>query len=224
MKSKKFFVLTIGALLLNMAFVCGNPTDTVQLIKHPWTIRLSFSPYCHWSSDFHVRNGDFEKLAQDHRFNFSIDASYTFKKYFEFGLSVGILDYSHLYALKVDTLSANDVQYDDIISKRVPAFTFSTYFHFHILPIFLHTTDTRWNLYLLAKYGGCVLPDLEYGNITDFFNTSKYRQEYGVGIGIAYYFKRRAGLFGELSVGNFSFFPRYATSNVNFRFGIAAKF
>ena len=224
MSSKKFLVLTIGALLLNMAFVLGNPIDTVQAAKRPWTVRLSFSPYCHWSSDFHVRNGDFEKMAQDPRFNFSIDASYTFKKYFEFGLSVGILDYFHLYALSVDTISADHIQYGNIISKRVPAFTFDTYFHFHLLPIFLHTTGTRWNLYLLAKYGGCVLPALEHGNILDYFNTSKYRQEYGVGIGLAYYFKQRAGLFGELSVGDFSFFPHYATSNVNFRFGIAAKF
>jgi len=79
-------------------------------------------------------------------------------------------------------------------------------------------------LYLTTKYGGCYLEHTELEYIMPFRpSQGKYRHEYGIGLGAGYYIKNIIGIYAESSVGQFSYFPKYAESNFRFRIGVAAK-
>jgi len=100
--------------------------------------------------------------------------------------------------------------------------------NFHILPFLVKSKDCHWDLYLTAKYGGCYLPHVEFEDADNDYPYGKYRHEYGLGIGICYYFKNIIGLYAEGAVGQFSFYPNPflvdSESNLSFRIGRVLKF
>ena len=58
----------------------------------------------------------------------------------------------------------------------------------------------------------------------NYINMSKYRHEYGAGLGGAVYIKNIIGFYAEIMGGQFSYFPECVKSPYNIRVGLTAKF
>jgi len=196
-------------------------------VKNRWTVKASFSTY---KTAFHgglmIFVGDnFDPDKMHKMANFKVEANYGINKFIEIGVFTGFQHYEYWKDYTTDTLSKG----------FAPLFGVNA--NFHILPFFVTSKNCRWDLYLTTKYGGCYLPHKEIDQ-PDFLY-SKYRHEYGLGLGIGYYIKNIIGIFAEGSVGEYFFFKRFehavfqgkslvfkdlTDSNFSFRIGIAAKF
>ncbi|MBO4503526.1 MAG: outer membrane beta-barrel protein [Bacteroidales bacterium] len=210
------------AFLLVPVSAQGMGTDSATYsVKGRWVVKTSISLYRTWDTGptvFGTGTRDNGAVGLQ-RFNFRAEASYAFTRHLEVGLFLGFQHYQYL-AYR-ESLQPGFV-YGELYNTIAP--TFGANVTFQLLPLFVKSDACRWDLYLFARYGGCVLPFLEIENSGLEHLFHKYRQEYGVGAGVAYYFKNKVGLFGEWAVGNFSYFPFFTDSNINFRFGIAGKF
>ena len=167
--------------------------------------------------------------------NFKVEANYGINKFIELGIFTGFQHYEWLHYEWLD----EDFLYDELNESFAPLFGVNA--NFHILPFLVPAKECRWDLYLTAKYGGCYLPHKELD--MPEFEYSKYRHEYGLGLGAGYYFKNIIGIFAEGALGQFFYFYKenrilvydptvpsggrllkLNDSNFRFRIGIAAKF
>lgn len=224
MKLPKNIVSLSLLLLTTIGYVfCGTADSTGGCsVKNRWILKPSVSSYLGWekSADL-VQFGDHESLEWNARhINFRIEATYGLSKCWEIGLfaefqqhatDVGL--YDTFYFEGYNIISHNEVY----VNKLAPTFGLSV--NFHMLPLFVREKTCHWDLYLTANYGGCVLIHTE--NRRSFYG--HYRQEYGMGVGLSYFIKNRAGFFAEFRFGNYSFFPQYVSSYSNFRAGLAIK-
>lgn len=222
MYNKFISIVTIIA-TIKPILLFGGVSDSDYSVKYRWVVKASVSAYrVHDLDKPFVLLGQYESFINDRQMNYRIEGSYGLNKYLEVGISLGLQNYRWY--------TAGDIYYDEDDGSQYffpqthsgIAPVFGLNLNFQILPLFIKEPICRWDLYMFAKYGGCLLFHKEYEFVG--YQDSKYRQEYGAGVGIAYYFKNRIGLFGELSVGNYSYFPRFVESNINFRFGITTKF
>ena len=221
MKRSVLFSAIAICLLLPVA-VQGAETDSSSYsVKGRWVVKTSISLYRTWDLGYTVfLTGSRDNGGRgSQRFNFRAEASYAFTRHLEVGLFLGFQNYRYL--TYIESLQPG-VVFGEMHNTFAP--TFGTNVTFQLLPLFVQSDACRWDLYLFARYGGCILPFFEIENLDLEYYFHKYRQEYGVGAGVAYYFKNKVGLFGEWAVGNFSYFPFFTDSNINFRFGIAGKF
>jgi len=245
MKTKKtlFASVALVTLLLCSFSVHGQINDSMYSIKNRWTVKASISRYRtafnNGACFMHV--GDFFDILQ-HRMlaNFKVEANYGINKFIEVGCFTGFQHYECLQILENEIDEETGVVIGIGGFKESFAPLFGVTLNFHILPFFVKSQKCYWDLYLTAKYGGCYLPYKEY-EAPDFdYPYSKYRHEYGLGLGISYYIKNIMGFFIEGSVGQFALFKSHfemslsngqflktstsgAESNFSFRVGIAAK-
>lgn len=223
-------IINVLVIILMLFFVFFCPpvfcstadSTTYYSIKHRWTIKTSIAAYKCWDLDIpNIFFGDFEDLNNVKRTNFRIEANYGFNKYFEIGLFAGFQKYVYCEPIGEPDIDNDTLTVYNMIIKNNLAPVFGFNINFNILPIFVTEKKCRWDLYLTARYGCCLLPHIEFFYLEDV--DKHYRQEYGIGTGIAYYFGNRIGFYAEFLLGNFSYFPRFVDSNNSFRIGIACK-
>jgi hypothetical protein len=235
MNTKKL-LLQITTLCITILYFISANAQTNEYnysIKNRWTIKASISRYRTYQEYpvlAHV-GGDFFDPAQSRKMvNFKVEANYGITKFIEIGLFTGFQHY--------EWQGTTDLIVMDSLINKSFAPLFGVTVNFHILPFFIKSKNCNWDLYLTAKYGGCYLPHKEVES--PYFQHSKYRHEYGLGLGIGYYIKNIIGFYAECSVGQFTLFqsPRILTlqdwkflkwktdgaeSNFSFRIGITAK-
>jgi len=195
-------------------------------VKNRWTIKTSIARYktAFWGNTFLSVGDNIFDQKNRKMVNFKVEANYGINKFIEIGIFTGFQHYEWIG----DTLIGMN-------KSLAPLFGINA--NFHILPFFVKSKNCRWDLYLTAKYGGCYLLHKEIDHPD--FPLGKYRHEYGLGLGLSYYFKNIIGLFAEGSVGQYFLFTRSiktgyfignslvfiddTDSNFSFRIGIAAK-
>ena len=220
-----FVVLMI--ISLNLVLVNVQANDYNYSVKNRWTIKTSISSYkTAFVSNASVVVGDNFIFFQNRRMvNFKLEANYGVNRFIEIGIFTGFQHYEWL----------EDYSSEDLNKGFAPLFGVNA--NFQILPFFVKSKNCHWDLYLTAKYGGCYLPHNEIDQ-PDFLH-GKYRHEYGLGLGIGYYFKNIIGFFAEGSVGQYFLFHRFergivignslafknfSDSNFSFRIGVTAQF
>jgi hypothetical protein len=203
-------------------------------VKNRWTVKASYSRYktAFWDDIFAHTGDNFLHFKRKKMSNFKVETNYGINKFIETGIYIGFQHYEWL----------DDGYFSGFSDEPNKSFAplFGVNANFHILPFLVKSKECRWDVYLTAKYGGCYLPHLELDN--PYFNYSKYRHEYGLGLGVGYYFKNIIGLFAEGSLGEYFYFYKQGAigvasypggpmrwfdssdSNFRFRIGIAAKF
>ncbi|MCL2041870.1 MAG: hypothetical protein FWG84_07520 [Bacteroidales bacterium] len=222
MKSKnRSFPFILLVFIILPLFSLNAQTDEYNYsVKNRWTLKASYSRYkTAYDYGVFVSTGDFFDVWQNRKMsNFKVETNYGVNRFIETGIYTG---FQHYEWVNLDEVKVGE----EVPYRESFAPLFGVNLNFHILPFLVPSEKCRWDLYLTAKYGGCYLPHREWETSDNSFDTdSKYRHEYGLGIGAGYYFKNIIGLFAESSVGQFSYFPRYAESNFRFRIGVAAKF
>ena len=225
--------------LSSSLLVNGQINDYNYSIKNRWTIKSSISRYrSAFQHDVFMFVGDFfDFSANRKKVNFKVETNYGVNKFIELGLFIGFQHYEYLSKTGefIEIEPDSFIEVYDLQKSFAPLFGATA--NFHILPFFIKSKSCHWDLYLTAKYGGCYLPHYEM----DFTDNpySRYRQEYGLGLGVSYYIKNIIGFYAEASIGQFAFFPGYvsknfygpycrtstssAESNFSFRIGVAAK-
>ena len=225
-----FSFLFLVVILLHAQPIWSQATEYNYSVKNRWKVKASISSYKTASfKQVHVQVGDnFFSSHPRKMVNFKLEANYGINKFIETGVFVGFQHYEYL---------KDTTNFSFISPNQSFAPLFGVNLNFHVLPFFVKSEKCKWDLYLTAKYGGCYLPNKE--SPFNDYPYSKYRQEYGLGLGVGYYFKNMIGLFAEGSVGQFFFFKKFniafasgstlkfvdlTDSNFSFRIGIAAKF
>jgi len=213
--------------LLSLVVVKAQTKDYQYSVKNRWTVKASISSYktAFWGSTFVFVGDNFVTLNSKRMANFKVEANYGINRFIEIGIFTGFQHYEWW------------ADYTSGIRNKSLAPLFGVNANFHILPFFVKSKDCHWDLYLTTKYGGCYLPHKETDQPDSQY--SRYRHEYGLGLGIGYYFKNIIGLYVEGSVGQYSLFKRlvigiaqgnsfefkdFSDSNFSFRIGIASKF
>lgn len=222
MFSRIFYVSFL--ILLLPVFCYGSVADTSDAltVKNRYTFKVGISGYKGWDEGETIADfGGYDPGTWYKRhLNIKMEVNYGVSKYWEVGLFVGIQQYAYDDGWN-DTLILDNYTLitHNTMSKNTIAPIFGVSVHFHVLPLFIQESKCRWDLYFSAQYGGCVLFRTE----TNASGEHHYRQEYGTGIGLAYYIKNRAGFFAEFHFGNYSYFPNYVNSYSNFRAGLTFK-
>lgn len=213
---ESLFILVVLFTATSNNVFCGTADTTGGCsVKSRWTVKASLSGYKCWDRDNLVLFGDFERMNNKKYTNFRLEANFGLSKYLEIGLFAGFQDYLYL-----KTITEIDSETSLVREQKTIAPTFGIMLNFHLLPIFVKGKYCRWDFYLTTKYGGCYLPHLELDKLDDL--DTHYRHEYGIGLGLAYYIRNRAGFFAEFMFGKFSLFPEVQSSS-NFRAGITCK-
>lgn len=226
------FISLIIILLLYPNSLFSQKNDYNYSIKNRWTVKASVSRYktAFSGTAFAFVGDNFWTTIQRKMANFKVEANYGINKFIETGVSLGFQHYEWYETNQNTPL----IELSSIRKSFAPLFGVNL--NFHVLPFFVKSEKSNWDLYLTVKYGGCYLPYKEIEH--PLFEYSKYRQEYGLGIGASYYFKNIIGLFMEGSVGNYFYFEKFdlclfredtfkyvdfTDSNFSFRIGIAVK-
>jgi len=221
-KNRSFPFILLVFIILPWFSLHAQTNEYNYSVKNRWTIKASYSRYktAYDESVFAYVGDKFWSLQNYKMSNFKVETNYGINKFIETGVYIGFQRYE--WGGDATLIAEGDSTTLSIYGIRADfAPLFGVNLNFHILPFLVPSEKCRWDLYLTAKYGGCYLPHREWD--VSYNTDSKYRHEYGLGIGAGYYFKNIIGLFAESSVGQFSYFPRYAESNFRFRIGIAAK-
>lgn len=214
-------LILIGSVVMTCCLnvFCGE-TDTSYSVKNRWVVKVSASAYrCMLFDipDFYV--GEYEKAVTEQGLNMRFETNYAFSKNMEVGVFAGFQCARYGFVVIDEMGEATDASFKKAISP-----VFGVNIQLQILPFFVKSNVCRWDLYLTANYAGGIFKHYKEMEISLTQYPLRYRHTYGFGLGLSYYFKNMVGLFGELCVGNFSYFPDYVESNVNFRGGVAAKF
>lgn len=199
-------------------------------IQNRWNLKASVS--MHRSNDMDIpfiTIGD-PIMVYKPRFNARVDFNYGILNCLEIGVYLGFMRH---YANRIDTIfweSYPEVTY---------APTFGINVNFHLLPLWVKNENSRWELYLTAKYGGVYLikwygykdynatgawHEFDEEIPTFYFNLKHYRHEFGLGIGGGVYFWKVFGVYAEFLVGKFSYFHDMKPSYYTARIGAEVKF
>ena len=236
-----FTSVVLIVFLLSSLSINAQTDEYNYSVKNRWTVKASYSRYktsaTDWGVFMHV--GDFFDVWQNRKMtNFKIEGNYGINKFIEVGVYTGFQCYEWYNDENTVIEIEDGIIYTyggEIETSFAPLF--GAHVNFHILPFLVHSKECRWDLYLTAKYGGCYLSHTPF---LSYYPDSKYRQEYGLGMGAGYYFKNIIGIFAEASVGQYAFFKNDPVvyivddhytgaittggeSNFRFRIGIAAK-
>lgn len=238
MKIKKlwFSFFAISFIILQSFSLKCQTTNDYFTVKNRWTVKASVARYktAFYKNVFAHVGDKFFQTTNRKMVNFKVEANYGISKFVEVGLLAGFQHYEYVD----ESIFETDGDFFEYKNKRSFAPLFGVNANFHILPFFVKSNTCRWDLYLTTKYAGCYLPHLEW-DVSDS-PYSKYRQEYGLGLGIGYYFKNIVGIFVEGSVGQYFYFnkmlqihydlftglvkiPDNQESNFSIRIGVAAK-
>lgn len=199
-------------------------------IKKRILLKATISPY----STIYGRLPWFERVGENKvvrrkKPNFSIEGKYGVSDCLEIGAYIGMMNYATPKTPPIPQDTSIKVIFfnNNNKLKQFLAPTFGLNINFHILPFFTNIEKCRWDLYLYAKYGGCLLIKTGIPSSTAphryLNNIQPYRHEYGVGLGASVYFWNLVGLNTELSVGQFSYWPDQFWAIFNFRAGVAFK-
>ena len=218
-------LLFLIALLFPLSVYCQQYS-----VKNRWNIKASFSAYKTFRKDLpfmYIGNVDEMELVWAKKSNVRVELNYGILNCLEVGVYGGFMNYQGYLFCYDDNENLVDIKFPQCY---VP--TFGVNVNFHILPLFVKNKKCRWELYIMAKYGGCYLIQWEdpYGiplPDDDPFaepNLKKYRHEYGVGIGGGVYFWNFFGMYFETSFGQYSYWPDILSDNFCCRYGIEFKF
>jgi hypothetical protein len=151
----------------------------------------------------YAHNSNF--LSHSYRFvdaNYRLEANYGFLKFLETGIYLG---YRWL-----DTYQKVDGVYH---AKNVGVPFFGVVLNVHPLTFLIKRPDFRFDLYLLARYGGYYLATPE-----NYLPPKGFYFQYHYGVGLAYYLTKHVGIFSEYSYVNL-WRPSWGM-----RFGLSLKF
>jgi hypothetical protein len=227
---KKTIKLLIGLLLIT------NAAAAQYHIYNRWNIKLSASAHRSNEVDIpFITMQDDPQMVFRPRLNARVECNYGVLGWVEMGAYVGFM--RHLATQREVIDQQNQIfAYPDIIMAFAP--NFGAIVNFHLLHFWVKKNDCRWELYLTAKYGAAYLVkwmgyNNNYGVLRISYpvrplwvdpNYSRYRHEFGVGIGGGVYFWNLFGVYFEGMVGQYSFFPDMFRSNFSVRAGIEFKF
>jgi hypothetical protein len=237
----KIFIAVIVFLLCSLS-ASAQTEEYNYSVKNRWTVKASYSRYKTSATDWgaFMSVGDFFDIWQNRKMtNFKLEANYGISKFIEMGLYTGFQCYEWYNDENEVIEIIDDIIYTDggEVKKSFAPLLGATV-NFHVLPFLVPSKECRWDLYLTAKYGGGYFSHKSF--LSHYLDDSKYRQEYGLGMGAGYYFKNIIGIFAEGSVGQYAFFKHdpevhevdgayinvittRGESNFRFRIGIAAK-
>jgi len=197
-------------------------------IKNRWNTKLSLS-----YNRTNARNNPFIEFDYySHplraKLNMRAECNYGVSNWLELGGYIGYIHYRNYY-------------YRNTTNPKTPAPTFGVNVNVHLLPFLIKNKDCRWEWYVTAKYGGAYLinyddPVIISGmtinrrgrNDTTYFHAEdsdkRYRSIFGVGMGGGVYFWNLFGLYAEVMVGQYSYFPKMASCYYTACVGIEFKF
>jgi len=228
-------------LILLLIFSLSVTGQTLS-VKGRWNVKAGYSLYKLTTSTVRPIEFDWTKtsLMYKSKWNVRVEVNYGVLKWLETGIYVGLMGYE--YNPPPYLVLSN---YPDAVAP-----TFGVNVNVHLLPLFVKNPNCKWDFYIPLKYGGNYIP--KYGNGRDAIvfslidtwdnvtrnmtldeyieykkNTlswSKYRHEYGAGLGAAVYIKNIIGFYAEVMGGQFSYFPEIVRSPYNIRVGLTAKF
>jgi len=163
-------------------------------IKNRWNIKAGYASY---PGLFISGSG----IKQSYG-NYRIEANYGLLNFLEIG---GYLGYSRLasYLPVVGPFLAEN--------QNTPFFGLNI--NLQLLPFIVKRPDFRFDLYLLARYGG-----VYYSSPENYYPAKGFLFQYQHGIGLAFYLWKHVGIFGEYSFGIL------AKSSGNLRYGLNVKF
>ena len=93
------------------------------------------------------------------------------------------------------------------------AFTYGLNFNYQLLPLFTHTDNLRLQVYTIGRLGMVTETWTNYNE-----TGTRHFFEAGAGLGVAYYFTKHVGIFGEALGG------RFYNSWYNWRAGLSIRF
>ncbi|MDR1544884.1 MAG: hypothetical protein LBS50_10895 [Prevotellaceae bacterium] len=229
-------------LLATLLIFSFSVTGQTLSVKGRWNVKAGYSAYK--LTDVRERLIVFDNTPSDliykRRWNVRVEANYGVLKWLETGVYIGIMGYEY----------TNIGVYGIENEPNAVAPTFGINANIHLLPFFVKNPKCKWDFYVPLKYGGNYIPkyhDLKNGTTVShamigswddasikyseeelesnsYINWSKYRHEYGIGLGGAVYIKNIIGFYAEIMGGQFSYFPEFVKSPYNIRVGITAKF
>ena len=209
-------------------------------VKGRWNVKAGYSLYKLTTVTNRLITFDWTEssIRYKRKWNVRVEANYGVLKWLETGIYIGLMgyEYENFYSY-----------YDDERNAVGP--TFGVNVNIHLLPFFVKNSKCKWDFYIPLKYGGNYIPKfIDSKNNTipfyitgnwddmhnklsweeimnnDNINFSKYRHEYGAGLGGSVYIKNIIGFYAEVMGGQFSYFPECVKSPYNIRVGITAKF
>ena len=198
-------------------------------IKNRWNTKLSLS--YNRTDEINMPFMSLDKVPEhpfQARLNIRAECNYGVLNWLELGGYIGYMRYRSSYYI---------IRNSKLRTAFAPTFGINT--NVHLLPFWVKNKNCRWELYLTAKYGAAYLINhygfKRYGfrgnssstttyTIADSCGDARYRHIYGVGVGGGVYFKTIFGLYTEVMVGQYSYFPEMCKVHWTARVGIEFKF
>ena len=226
---KRIFVFVVFLLVF-----CSFSHAQGYSIKNRWNTKLSvsFNRTNEGGSHYFAEIDGITLHPIQARLNARAECNYGVLNRLELGGYLGYIRYYNFhYGLKIGEKNENP--------KIAFAPTFGVNVNLHLLPFWIKNKNNRWELYLTAKYGGTYLINHTGFRSKGFSITSnngipqeyeiicgpeRYRHIYGVGVGGGVYFKNIFGIYTEVMVGQYSYFPEIVRSPYTIRVGIEFKF
>ena len=171
------------------------------------------------------------------RHNMRAECNYGVLNWLELGGYIGYIRYLNGYHNYKKYLKGKFDPYHTVTFAP----TFGINVNVHLLPFFVKNRDCRWEWYVTAKYGGAYLINYDSYTIDAilfgerwFIDTishyyaedseKRYRHVFGIGMGGGVYFWNVFGLYAEVMVGQYSYFPKMEACYYTARAGIEFKF
>jgi hypothetical protein len=168
------------------------------------------------------------------KLNMRAECNYGVLNWLELGGYIGYMRYLNILYDRKRFLKGHT----NSIREYAFAPTFGVNINVHLLPFWVKNKDCRWELYVTAKYGGAYLINhigfFSNGVIMISDGTSqsfdihtlstRYRHEFGIGMGGGVYFWKVFGLYAEVLAGQYSYFPELFNSYYTVRVGVELKF
>jgi hypothetical protein len=219
---KSFFVIVF------LLFAFGIEGQTLS-VKGRWNVKAGYSHH----KTQNTKSPDDDRLYFTIHPQYRLEANYGVLDWLEAGIYIGLMSYNYWSVVVEDGESV--VLFPE---KKTYSPTFGVNANIHILPFFVKNPNCIWDFYVPVRYGGTYMtkwgddryavgiPYTKRGNVVDGvpnFDT-KYRHEYGVGLGGAVYIKNIVGFYIEALGGQFSYCPELVKSPYAIRAGITVKF
>ncbi|MCL2131458.1 MAG: hypothetical protein FWH36_03235 [Lentimicrobiaceae bacterium] len=220
--------IVLFSILFLYSLCCTGLYAQNYSIKNRWNTKLSLS--FNRTNEFNDPFIVFDKITPhplQARLNARTECNYGVLNWLELGGYIGYIRYKNFY-----------YGWNGDKKKTFFAPTFGVNVNVHLLSFWAKNKDSRWELFLTAKYGGAYLVNhvefwcvnfitLSNGTMQRYemrFGPKRYRHEFGIGIGGGVYFKNVFGLYAEAMVGQYSYFPEAIDCKYTIRAGIEFKF